>query len=94
MLIGEHLKPYIRAEEGDDLLFHLRAVGMAMTALPEVDVSPDPKDNPMLATTVAGNADLVVSSDKGDMLALEYVEGIPVVTAREAIGRLHRRPSE
>ena len=42
-------------------------------------------------TAVAGEADLLVSGDKGDMLALGNVEGIPIVTAREAIGRLRRR---
>ena len=94
VLAREHLKPYIRVEEADDLLYHLRAVGIVMTELPEVDVSPDPKDNPILATAVAGSADLAVSGDKGDMLALGYVEGIPIVTAREAIGRLRRRPAD
>ena len=49
---------------------------MVMTELPEVDISPDSKDNPILATAVAGGADLVVSGDKGDMLALGYVEDI------------------
>ena len=64
---------------------------MVMADLPEVNVSPDSKDNPILATAVAGEADLLVSGDKGDMLALGNVEGIPIVTAREAIGRLRRR---
>ena len=64
-----------------------------MADLPEVNVSPDSKDSPILATAVAvaGGADLVVSGGKGDMLALGNVEGIPIVTAREAVGRLRRR---
>ena len=64
---------------------------MVMADLPEVNVSPDSRDNPILATAVAGEAGLIVSGDKGDMLALGNVEGIPIVTAREAIGRLRRR---
>ena len=91
VLARERLQPYIRAEEANDLLYHLKAVGMVMADLPEVNVSPDSKDNPILAAAVAGEADLVVSGDKGDMLALGNVEGIPIVTAREAIGRLRRR---
>ena len=87
----ERLKPYIRPEESEDLLYHLEAVGMTMSRLPEVSLSPDPKDNPVLATAVAGEADLLVSGDKGDMLALGHVEGIPIVTARNAVGRLRRR---
>ena len=87
----ERLKPYIQPEESEDLLYHLEAVGMTMSRLPEVSLSPDPKDNPILATAVAGEADLLVSGDKGDMLALGHVEGIPIVTAQDAVGRLRRR---
>ena len=54
-------------------------------------MSPDSKDNPILATAVAGEADLLVSGSMGDLLALGNVEGIPIVTAREAIGRLQGR---
>ena len=91
VLARERLKPYIRPEEAADLLYHLEAVGLVVSELPEVSLSPDPKDNPILATAIAGEAELIVSGDKGDMLALGRVEGIPVVTAREAAIRLGRR---
>lgn len=91
VLARERLKPYIRPEEADDLPYHLEAVGMMMDKLPEVSLPPDPKDNPILATAVAGAADLLISGDKDDMLALGQVEGIPIVTARDAVGRLRRR---
>lgn len=91
VLARERLQPYIRAEEAEDLLFHLKAVGMVIADLPEVNVSPDPRDNPILATAVAGEADLLVSGEKGDVLALGNVAGIPIVTAREAVGQLRRR---
>lgn len=87
----ERLKPYIRPAEAEDLVYHLEAVGMVVGKLPEMSLSPDPKDDPILATAVAGEADLLVSGDKGDMLALGHVEGIPIVTARDAAGRLRRR---
>ncbi len=93
VLARERLKPYIRPEEADDLLYHLEAVGMAVSELPDVNLSPDPKDNPILATAVGGEAELIVSGDKNDMLALGHIEGIPIVTAREAAGRLRRRTS-
>lgn len=38
---------------------------------PDVDLSPDPKDNPILATAIAGKTDLIVSGDKKHMLALD-----------------------
>jgi predicted nucleic acid-binding protein len=53
-----------------------------------VDLSPDPKNSPILAAATAGKADLIVSGDKKHMLALGAVEGIPIVTAREALDRL------
>ena len=87
----ERLKPYIRPAEAEDLVYHLEAVGMVTGKLLEMSLSPDPKDNPILATAVAGEADLLVSGDKGDMLALGHVEGIPIVTARDAVGRLRKR---
>ena len=90
VLARDRLKRYIRPEEADDLLYHLESVGTVISELPEVNLSPDPKDNPILATAIAGEAELIVSGDKGDMLALEYVAGIPIVTAREAIDRLRR----
>ena len=48
--------------------------------------SPDPKDDPILAVAIAGDVELVVSGDKNDMLALDNVEGIPIRSAREAVG--------
>ena len=93
VLARERLQPFIRPEEADDLLYHLEAVGMMVADLPDVNLSPDPKDNPILATAVVGRAELIVSGDKGGMLALGYVEGIPVVTARDAIRRLQGRPA-
>ena len=91
VLKRERLKPYLRPEEANDLLYHLEAVGMVVHELPEMSLSPDPKDDPILATAVAGAVDLLVSGDKADMLALGHVEGIPIVTARDAVRMLRRR---
>ena len=55
---------------------------------PAVNLSPDPGDNPILAAAIAGHADLIVSGDKKHMLALAEVEGVPIVTAREALQRI------
>ena len=46
---------------------------------------PDPKDDPILAIAVVGDAELLVSGDKSDMLALDHVEGIPIRSPREAL---------
>ena len=83
--------PRIRPEEAQDLIRNLEAVGEVVTDLPDVNASPDPDDNPILAAAIAGRADLIVSGDKKHMLALGRVQGIPIVTAAVAVDRLHRR---
>jgi predicted nucleic acid-binding protein len=55
--------------------------------MPTVAFSTDPDDNLILATAIVGNADLIVSGDRPGMLDLREVEGISIVTAREALNR-------
>ena len=58
VLSRERLGPYIRREEADDLIRNLEAVGEVVTTdLPDVEVSPDPDDNRILGTAIAGRAD-------------------------------------
>lgn len=47
-----------------------------VTSLPIVSYSPDPDDNIILATAIAGNADYLVSGDKSDLLKLGVIEDI------------------
>ena len=86
-----HLRRYIPLAAADDLLRNGEAVGEVVTDLPDLDVSPDPDDNLILAAAVAGRTDLVVSGDKKHTLALGEVEGIPIVTASAAAERMLRR---
>lgn len=51
-------------------------------------MSRDPDDDVFLQTAVDGEATLLISGDKTDLLSLATIEGIPIVTAREAIVRL------
>lgn len=83
-----HLRTRIAFEEVEALIYNLEAVGFVVSELPEVDLSSDPKDNPILATAIAGNADLIVSGDKSHMQNLGQVQGIPIVTPRDALERL------
>lgn len=87
----ERLSPYIRREEAEDLIRNLEAVGEVVTgALPTVSVSPDPDDNLILGTAIAGRADLIISGDKKHMLSLGgHVNGISIVSAADAVGRLY-----
>ena len=60
-------RPYIPAGGGDRPALPSRGGRLVVSELPEVNLSPDPKDNPILATAIAGEAELIVSGDKGDM---------------------------
>ena len=47
----------------------------------------DPKDLPVLACAVAARADAIVRGDK-DLLTIGSFQGIPIITAREALRQL------
>ncbi len=51
-------------------------------------VPTDPDDDHVVAAAVTGQADLIASGDKRDLLPLGSFQGIAIVTAREAIERL------
>lgn len=53
-----------------------------------IKMSPDPDDDVFLNTAVDGRATLLVTGDKADLLALGSIEGVPIVSAREAVERI------
>ena len=86
VLARSGLRKYVELDEAAQMV---AAIHQHATVLNDISVtkrSPDPKDDPILATAVAGKAELLVSGDRRDMLALGNVEGIPIRTAREAMG--------
>ena len=91
VLTRDRLRPYLRSEDAEDLMRNLEVTGEVAADLPDVDASPDPDDNPILATAIAGRADLIVSGDKKHMLALAHIGDIPIVTAVAALELLARR---
>ena len=76
------IKPYLKRAEVGTFINELRSNAVIMDKLPTVDYSPDPDDNNLLATAIAGEAHYIVSGDKDDVLALGKVEGIRILTAR------------
>ena len=93
VLARPRLRRYLDADEAAAIVENLDARAVVLDAPPDVNLSPDPKDNPILAAAIAAKADLIVSGDKKHMLALGEVKGIPIVTARDALGRLGNAPS-
>jgi putative PIN family toxin of toxin-antitoxin system len=53
----------------------------------------DPDDDHVIAAAVIGQADLIASGDQRDLLPMSSFQGIPIVTAREAVERLEARRS-
>lgn len=56
-----------------------------------IKLSRNPDDDVFLQTAVDGSATLLVTGDKTDLLSLGAVEGIPIVSASEAVTRLNFR---
>ena len=88
VLARAHLAPRMQrdaAAVADDL--RKVAVVVTPTVVPRVVVT-DPDDDQVLAAALAAGADLIASGDRRDLLPLGRYEGIPIVTAREALERI------
>lgn len=89
VLMYDRLRERVSSGQAEDFLRNIPARSDVIgDKLPDIDLSSDPDDNRILATAVAGNADLIVSGDKNDMISLGRVGGIVIVTAGEALNRL------
>lgn len=78
----DHIKRYLKQGAAGTLINALRDKAVVIEALPRVDDSPDPDDNNILATAIAGGAHYLVSGDKADLQALEKVQGVRILTLR------------
>lgn len=84
VLAYRKLRRWIRPEQAREFVDNIEVMAEMATDLPVVDASPDPTDNVILATAIAGRAHAIVSGDKSDVVALREVGGIPIVSARVA----------
>ena len=85
VLSYKKLERFIKRDEAQILLDGLYRMSDIQDQLPPIDLSPDPDDNIIIATAIAGKADYLVSGDKGDLLSLKSAENIPIVTARQMV---------
>lgn len=88
VLVRPRLQRYLDADEVAAIVENIDTRAIVLDDPPDVDLSLDPKDNPILAAAIAGKAELIISGDKKHMLVLGEVEGIPIVTARDALDQL------
>lgn len=82
--VRERLRPATAGR----LINPLRGRASLLTNLPQVDVSPDPYDNYLLAMADIGRADMLVTGDKRDLLALTQYASAAIVSVRTALDRL------
>jgi putative PIN family toxin of toxin-antitoxin system len=87
----QKLRDRINLAQVQDFVDNIDVTAIVVLPVTTVLLSPDPDDNLILAAAIAGQTDLIVSGDKPHMLALGHVEGIPIVTPREALNRLDER---
>ena len=76
--IRERLPPALAGR----LINDLRGLAVLVDRLPTVTVSPDPDDNYLLALAQVGGADVLLTGDKRDLLALERHGGTRIFTIR------------
>ena len=80
VLDRETIRAYIHSEEGLVLLEALQAKAEIYPALGAIPVySRDPKDDKFIACAIIGQASFLISEDR-DLLALEEIEGIQILT--------------
>lgn len=81
-----YLKSRIVAEDVDDFLYLLHIAGERVMNAPEVipAVTRDRKDDYLIAYSVSGRADYLVSGDP-DLLVLKAFEGVRIVSPAEFV---------
>ena len=84
------LRKYLQLIEAGNLVNGLRHQALLLGDLPDVELSADPDDDPLLAMAIAGEVDYHVSGDKRDVLALKKVGKAHIVTARRFLTILQK----
>ncbi len=83
-----HLRPFIEPAAAGAMHNELRLLAVLIEKLPAVDASRDPADNFLLAMAQAGEADVLVTGDKHDLLSLKAFQRTRIITARQFLGQL------
>lgn len=79
------LRPFILESEASLLIDNMDSIAIMVSDLVPIEVSTDPSDNWIIATAIAGKANLIVTGDKSDLLILGSVQRIEIVNPRTAL---------
>jgi uncharacterized protein len=82
------LRTYLKSADAGNLVNGLRREATVLSDLPTVDLSPDPNDNPVLAMALAARADILVTGDRRDLLALGAIGSTGILSARQFVDEL------
>ena len=83
-----HLRPFIEPAAAGAMYNELRRLAILLGTLPVIDASKDPEDNFLLAMAQAGEADVLVTGDKHDLLSLKAFQRTRIFTARQFLTQL------
>jgi uncharacterized protein len=87
----ERVKKFLKPTEAGYLVNGLKRHATVLTELPQVDLSRDAQDNPVLAMAIAGKADYLVTGDRRGLLSLKRVGATRIVTAAEFLRTLKKK---
>jgi uncharacterized protein len=87
----ERVKKFLKPTEAGNLINGLKRHATVLQELPDVDLSRDPQDNPVLAMAIAGKANYLVTGDRRGLLSLKQVGATRIVTAAEFLKTLKKQ---
>jgi hypothetical protein len=87
----ERVKKFLKPTEAGNLVNGLKRHATVLKELPNVDLSQDPQDNPVLAMAIAGEADFPITGDRRGLLTLKRVGATRIVTAAEFLKILKKK---
>jgi len=76
----------LKSHKAGRLVNQIKRFAEDVGALPPVERSPDPMDDFLLAMSEVGNADYLVTGDKGGLLALDRHKATRIISAKEFAG--------
>ena len=87
----DRVKKFLKPTEAGNLVNGLKRHATVLKELPDVDLSQNPHDNPVLAMAIAGEADFLVTGDRRGLLSLKRVGTTRIVTATVFLKILKKR---
>ena len=85
---GDRVRKLVEPAAAGAMHNELRRLAVLVEKLPVVDASQDPGDNFLLAMAQAGEADVLVTGDKHDLLSLKVFQRTRIIAARQFLTQL------